>query len=84
MNAKVLDISDKIARNEDVTMEEFKFLKGYIRKSNKGKLGNPDDVLSNFALDVRENYNPDMHEKQKEAWIYAHIKYAITVQARFD
>lgn len=84
MNAKVLDISDKIARNEDVTMDEFKFIKGYIWKANKGKMGNPDDVLSNFVLDVRENYNPDMHEKQKEAWIYAHIKYAITIQARFD
>ena len=84
MNIRVIEISDKIARNEDVTMDEFKFLKWYIWKANKSKPGNPDDVLSNFVLDVRENYNPDMHEKQKEAWIYAHIKYAIIVQSRFD
>lgn len=65
-------------------MEEFEFLKGYIFKANKNKTGNPDDVVSNFVLDVRQHYNPDMARIQKEAWIYAHIKQAIMVQARFD
>lgn len=84
MNEKFITISDRIARNEDITMDEFKFIKGYIFNANKGKTWNPEDVVSNFVLDVRENYNPDMNKAQKEAWIYAHIKHAITTQARFD
>ena len=84
MNSNVIKISDRIARNEDITMEEFTFLKKYIQKANKNKTGNSDDVVSNFVLDVREHYNPDLDIKWKEAWIYAHIKHAIMVQARFD
>lgn len=84
MNSKVVQIADKIARNEDVTMDEFKFITWYIYKANKGKQWNPDDVVSNFVLDVREHYNPDFDVKSKEGWIYAHIKWAITNQAIFD
>lgn len=84
MKADIINITDRIANNEDITMKEFVVLKGYISKANKWKTGNSDDVVSNFVLDVRENYKPEMNEKQKEAWIYAHIKHAITTQARFD
>ena len=84
MNSTIIQVSDRIARNEDISMEEFTLLKGYIYKANKNKTWNSDDVLSNFVLDVRMNYNPDMDIKGKEAWIYAHIKHAITTQARFD
>lgn len=84
MNAKIIEITDRISNNEDIWMDEFKLLRWYIHKSNKCKTGNSDDVLSNYVLDVRENYNSDMNIKQKEAWIYAHIKHAITTQARFD
>jgi hypothetical protein len=63
MNSNVIKISDRIARNEDITMEEFTFLKKYIQKANKNKTGNSDDVVSNFVLDVREHYNPDLDIK---------------------
>ena len=84
MNAKIIDISDRIARNVEITNADLKTLRGYIYKSNKWKKWNWEDVLSNFVLDIRENYNPDIDTKAKEAWIYAHIKKAITQQARFD
>lgn len=84
MNPLIVKIADKIARNEDITMDEFKKLKGYIYMANKWKTWNADDVVSNFVLDVREHYNPDYSFEEKEAWIYAHIKYNILVQAKFD
>lgn len=84
MNERIIEISDRIARNEDISMEEFTKLKGYIFKSNKGKKWNREDVFSNYVLDVRENYNPDLSKEEKEARIYAHIKKAITRTARFD
>lgn len=84
MNANIIKIADKIARNEEVTMDEFDFLNGYIHKANKWKTWNSDDVVSNFILDVRQNYKPDYSIKEKEAWIYAHIKYNILIQAKFD
>lgn len=84
MNSKIINVSDRIARNEDISMQDFKFLQWYIWKANKNKLGNSDDVVSNYVLDVREHYNPDFDIKAKEAWIYAHIKQAIMVQTRFD
>jgi hypothetical protein len=37
MNERIIEISDRIARNEDISMEEFNKLRGYIFKSNKGK-----------------------------------------------
>lgn len=84
MNANIIKIADKIAKNEDISMDEFKFIKGYIFTANKWKNWNTDDVVSNFVLDIRENYNPEVDIKWKEAWIYAHIKKAIRMQASFD
>jgi hypothetical protein len=84
MNQDIVKIADRIARNEDISMDEFNKLSRYISKANSNKSWNTDDVFSNFVLDVRQNYNPDFDKKAKEAWIYAHIKHAITTQSRFD
>lgn len=84
MNPKVIEIADAIAQNLEVSYEDFKFLKGYIFICNKFKTWNSDDVFSSFLLDIRENYDPWFDPKQKEVWLYAHIKKAITNMARFD
>lgn len=84
MNPKVVEIADAIARNEDLSFDDFKFIKGYIFMCNKFKTWNSDDVLGNFLLDVKENYDPNFDTKQKEIRIYAHIKKAISDMARFD
>ena len=84
MNPKVVEIADAIARCEDLSYEDFKFIRGYIFICNKFKSWRTDDVLSNFMLDIRQNYNPDFDTKQKELWLYAHIKKAISDMARFD
>jgi hypothetical protein len=37
MNPKVIEIADAIAKGEQVSPEDFKFIKGYIYSCNKFK-----------------------------------------------
>ena len=84
MNPKVIEIADAIAKGEQVSPEDFKFIKGYIYSCNKFKFWNSDDVVSAFLLDIKESYDPSFEPKQKEVWLYWRIKKAITNQSRFD
>lgn len=84
MNPRVVEICDRLASWEELTLEEFKFIKAYLFTCNKFKWWESNDVLSNFLLDVKENYNSWFEFKQKEIRIYAHIKKAISDASRFD
>lgn len=84
MNPRVIEIADAIARWEEISPEDFKFIKAYIFTCNKFKCWEADDVLSNFLLDIKNHYNPEFDFKQKEIWLYAHIKKAISDMSRFD
>lgn len=84
MNPRVIEICDSIVQWWDISSEDFKFLKAYIFACNKFKWGDSDDVFSNFLLDVKKFYDPWFETKQKEVWIYAHIKKAMSDMARFD
>jgi len=84
MKADIIKICDRISTNQDISLDEFQRIKSYLIKCNDGKTWCTDDVMSEFFLDVRLNYNKDKLPKQKEAWIYAHIKRAIQKIAIFD
>lgn len=84
MNKEIINICDKISSNEDISMKEFKTISSYLWKCNQWKSWNTDDVISEFFIDVRLNYDRDKQYKQKEIWIYSHIKRAIQKIAIFD
>lgn len=84
MKTDIINICDRISINEDISMREFKTISQYLKKANQFKKGNPNDVVSEFLLDVRLNYNKDRTQKEKEARVYAHIKRAIQKVSIFD
>lgn len=84
MKIDIINICDKISSNEEISQQEYNTLVWYLHKCNQDKSWNTDDVISEFLLDVRLNYDKNKQLKQKEAWIYAHIKWAIQKIAIFD
>lgn len=84
MKSELIKICDKISNNEEITFDEYKVVKSYLFKCNEWKSWNSDDVVSEFILDVKLNYDTTKETKQKEARIYAHIKRAIQKIAIFD
>ena len=84
MKADIIKICDKISVNEEIALDEYNNISSYLMKCNQWKSWNTDDVISEFLLDVRQNYDKERDVRQKEAWIYAHIKRVIQKIAIFD
>ena len=84
MKSELIKICDKISNNEEISLDEYKVVKSYLYKCNEWKSWNADDVVSEFILDVKLNFDSKKEIKQKEAWLYAHIKRAIQKIAIFD
>lgn len=66
----IVEILDKMILNNDMSEEDFKYLRNYIKASiSKYYDLDADTVTSDFLLYAKENYTPDMHPNKKCSWI---------------